>query len=111
MCQPALEASPPSRDASQRFARDVLALHEKLSFRSLLGPATAARSVHRAVRPDGLVTLALRTDDLESRHLMGCTASAWRSTCDWAGPAAKWCTPTPCSASRRTQQARRICTC
>jgi len=71
MCQPDPDGSTPSRHVAERYARDVLALHDNLSFRGLLGAATAARSVHRAVRPDGLVTLALRSDDLDPRQLMG----------------------------------------
>jgi hypothetical protein len=56
------------RPKSQRYAADILALHEGLNFRSLLA-VPAERSVYRAHRSDGVITLGLRTSQLTSRHL------------------------------------------
>lgn len=57
------------RPHSNRYAADILALHERLKFHSLLSlpPDACAYQVRR---PDGLVTLGLRTDQLDHRHLL-----------------------------------------
>jgi hypothetical protein len=52
----------------ERYTRDILALQERLNFRTL---STIQEFSYRAVRADGLLTLALRTDQLTNRHLLG----------------------------------------
>lgn len=54
--------------ARERYANDILALQEQLTFRSL---ATLPDVTYRAERADGLTTLGLRTDQLTTRHLLG----------------------------------------
>lgn len=54
---------------SHRYAADILALQDGLNFRSLLA-VPVERSVYRVHRPDGVITLGLRTDQLTSRHLL-----------------------------------------
>lgn len=57
------------RPHSNRYAADILALHQRLNFRSLLSlPADAC--AYQVRRPDGLLTLGLRTDQLDHRHLL-----------------------------------------
>lgn len=58
------------RPTSGRYARDILALQEGLNFRSLLSTAVD-RATYHAPRPDGMLTLGLRTDQLTDRHLLG----------------------------------------
>ncbi len=54
--------------ARTRYASDILALQERLTFRSL---ATLPDVTYRADRADGMTTLGLRTDQLTTRHLLG----------------------------------------
>jgi hypothetical protein len=54
--------------ARERYANDILALQERLTFRSL---ANLPEVSYRAERADGLTTLGLRTDQLTLRHLLG----------------------------------------
>lgn len=53
-----------------RYARDILALQERLNFRSL-HDMPADRAIYAARRPNGFLTLGLRTDQLTDRHLLG----------------------------------------
>jgi len=65
MCSP----DTTERPTSGRYARDILALQERLNFRSLHDVGSVG--TYAARRADGLVTLGLRTDQLSSRHLLG----------------------------------------
>ena len=64
MCTDGAGADP----ARERYAGAILALQERLTFRSL---ATLPEVAYRADRADGLTTLGLRTDQLTARHLLG----------------------------------------
>src|SRR6478735_12694946 len=66
MCSP----DTAERPTAGRYARDILALQERLNFRTLRDVERAA-AAYAVRRPDGLVTLGLRTDQLSSRHLLG----------------------------------------
>jgi len=56
---------------ASRFANDVVALNADLSFRRLLPALDGAEPLHLAVRPDGLTTVGVRTDQLPGRYLLG----------------------------------------
>jgi hypothetical protein len=57
------------RPHSKRYADDILALHDRLNFRSLLS-LPPQECAYQARRADGLLTLGLRTDQLDHRHLL-----------------------------------------
>jgi hypothetical protein len=65
MCQ--ADDSDTSR-ARERYTGAILAMQERLTFRSL---ATLPDVAYRAERADGLTTLGVRTDQLTPRHLLG----------------------------------------
>ncbi|MET0740530.1 MAG: hypothetical protein ABWZ26_03140 [Candidatus Nanopelagicales bacterium] len=56
---------------STRFARDVVRLNTGLAFRGLPDALPDAELLHRVERPGGLTTLAVRTDQLPDRYLLG----------------------------------------
>ncbi|HET6563318.1 MAG TPA: hypothetical protein VFG72_15695 [Marmoricola sp.] len=59
---------PDTNRTRERYASDILALQERLTFRTL---ATLPEVTYRVERADGLTTLGLRTDQLTTRHLLG----------------------------------------
>jgi hypothetical protein len=63
--------STPTHDATRRYAADIVALHDRLSYRHLLDHLPQGHLVHRAARGDGLVTLAATTEHLPHRYLLG----------------------------------------
>jgi hypothetical protein len=54
-----------------RYAADIVAMHDRLSYRRLLQHLPVADLPHLAVRGDGLVTVAARTAQLPHRYLLG----------------------------------------
>ncbi len=61
----------PTRGATRRYAADIVALHDRLSYRHLLDALPHADLLHRAERGDGLVTVAAATEHLPHRYLLG----------------------------------------
>ncbi|WP_100502244.1 hypothetical protein [Geodermatophilus chilensis] len=61
----------PPRSATRRYAADIVALHDRLSYRHLLDHLPHADLLHRAARGDGLVTVASTTEHLPHRYLLG----------------------------------------
>lgn len=57
--------------SASRFAKEVVALNSQLSFGRLLNHLDGVEPHHLAVRPDGLTTIAVRTDELPERYLLG----------------------------------------
>jgi len=59
-------------DAAQtRYVQDVLAVHERLSFGGLVRHLSERDVPWLVTRPDGLATLAARTDQIPHRYLLG----------------------------------------
>src|SRR3954452_17895032 len=56
---------------TRRYAADIVAMHDRLSYRRLPDHLPAADLAHRAVRGDGLVTVAATTAQLPRRYLLG----------------------------------------
>lgn len=61
----------PTHGATRRYAADIVALHDRLSHRHLLDHLPDGDLVHRAARGDGLVTVAVATEHLPHRYLLG----------------------------------------
>lgn len=60
-----------SGDRGERYVEDVVSLHRNLSFRGLLSRLGPSDVIHRAVRGDGLATVAVQTRQLPHRYLVG----------------------------------------
>jgi hypothetical protein len=61
----------PDDGVARRYAADIIALHDRLSHRHLLDHLPSADLLHRASRGDGLVTVAVATQHLPHRYLLG----------------------------------------
>lgn len=61
---------PPS-STTRRYAADIVAMHERLSYRGLLHHLPQAGLPHLAVRGDGLTTVAVHTEQLPHRYVLG----------------------------------------
>lgn len=60
-----------SGDRGERYVADVVSLHRNLSFKGLLARVQPQHVLHRVERGDGLVTLAIQTQHLPHRYLVG----------------------------------------
>lgn len=61
----------PTSDTTRRYAADIVAMHERMSYRRLLEYLPQGDLPHLAVRGDGLVTVAATTEQLPHRYLLG----------------------------------------
>jgi hypothetical protein len=61
----------PCSGATRRYAADIVALHDRLSHRQLRDHLPSAGLLHEAARGDGLMTVALPTEHLPHRYLLG----------------------------------------
>jgi hypothetical protein len=61
----------PASPTTRRYASDIVALHERMSYGRLLDHLPQDRLPHLAVRGDGLVTVAATTEQLPHRYLLG----------------------------------------
>jgi hypothetical protein len=61
----------PTSSTTRRYAADIVAMHERMSYRRLLEHLPHGDLPHLAVRGDGLVTVAATTDQLPHRYLLG----------------------------------------
>jgi hypothetical protein len=61
----------PASPTTRRYASDIVALHERMSYGRLLDHLPLDDLQHLAVRGDGLVTVAATTDQLPHRYLLG----------------------------------------
>lgn len=60
-----------SGERGARYAADVVSLHRNLSFKCLLSQVDPRHLIHVAQRGDGLLTVALQTQHLPHRYLVG----------------------------------------
>ncbi|OFE15823.1 hypothetical protein BA895_04710 [Humibacillus sp. DSM 29435] len=60
-----------SGERGARYAADVVSLHRNLSFSALLSQVDPRHLIHVAERGDGLLTVALQTQHLPHRYLVG----------------------------------------
>jgi hypothetical protein len=63
--------STPTSGTARRYASDIVAMQERLSYRRLLDHLPHDDLPHLAVRGDGLATVAASTDQLPHRYLLG----------------------------------------
>jgi hypothetical protein len=61
----------PTTSTTRRYAADIVAMHERMSYRRLLEHLPQGDLPHLAVRGDGLVTVAATTEQLPHRYLLG----------------------------------------
>ncbi len=61
----------PTSSTTRRYAADIVAMHERMSYRRLLEHLPHGDLPHLAVRGDGLVTVAATTEQLPHRYLLG----------------------------------------
>ncbi|MGY1822970.1 hypothetical protein [Geodermatophilus sp. SYSU D00079] len=61
----------PTSSTTRRYAADIVALHERMSYHRLLEHLPQGDLPHLAVRGDGLVTVAATTGQLPHRYLLG----------------------------------------
>jgi hypothetical protein len=61
----------PTSSTTRRYAADIVAMHERMSYRRLLEHLPHGDLPHLAVRGDGLVTVAATTEQLPHRYVLG----------------------------------------